>query len=93
MKLAEIEISSERIRQILFLPNATDIVDARVDEARRMVLTVTHEGLRDVPNEQPIPRITPMYQRALNGGLPEFLGWGQGEDDDVDQSDGVDPLA
>ncbi len=93
MKLAEIEMSVDAIRKILFLPIATDIVDARVDEAGRMVLTVAHEELRDVPNEQPIPRIVPMYHRGLNGGLPEFLGWGQGEDDHVDQSDGVDPLA
>lgn len=93
MKLAELEMSAEAIRKMLFLPAATDIVDARVDEAGRLVLTVTHEGLRDVPNVHPIPRIHPMYQRHVNGGLPEFLGWGQGEEDHVDQSDGVDPLA
>lgn len=82
MGIARMLITPELVAEFLRLPGGTRIVRAEMDEARHVVLTLSHPDIRVVEADADAlpPIVKPLYQSSveLDARSITFLGWGQG---------------
>lgn len=80
MKLGLMEVSADALVEILRLPKGTRIIDMRSTKFDRCVsssgpsleLIIESDGLKEIQEGAPVPRVSPMYKGVYN---PQFVEW------------------
>jgi len=72
-KVRIMQLSTELLRQVLQLPDGTDIVDVRMsfDRPGVMELRILHDSFSPMRDGYVIPRVTPVF------GDDGFVSWGE----------------
>jgi len=84
MKVADFRVSANLLREVLYLPDGTEIIGVRGGQGLgEVIIRITHPDLRDVAERFPVPYVDPhINTRTEYSGLgrveiPYFAGWGQ----------------